>query len=69
MDYGIAKAFLFQQFLDSMDFRQEPGDDHHLVAVVFRAIQQIRKRIQLSRGNLLRDGVRVIAYKAARQLG
>lgn len=41
VNHGVAKAFLYQQFLNGVDFRQEPGNDHHLVAVIFRAIQQI----------------------------
>ena len=38
VNHGVAKAFLFQQLLDSSDFWQEPGDDHDLATVVFRAI-------------------------------
>ena len=69
MDQRVSQLLFLEQLFDGVDFRQEPGDDHHLATIIFSAVDQVGERVQLGRGNLLRGGVRVIAYKAARQLG
>lgn len=41
VDQRVSQLLFLEQLFDGVNLREKPGDDHHLVAVIFCAIQQI----------------------------